>query len=625
MYPQPTPVPRVGSPRAILAWFRRCWAPLVGYELGFKLLLALVATPLAKGLFDLLIASSGKPTVTNLEILPFLFSSLGGATVVTAGALMVVARMAEEAGLEIIAARGRAGKRISAPRAAAAVARKFPTLLGAALAEILMVLAWAAPVLALGGLLYFLLQAVHDINYYFKAWPPAFVAAVSVMGLLGTGLLAALFRYFVLWTFVVPVCLFEGLTFLPALRRSARLVQGSFWRIVGILLAWTAVSLLVVGVVMAALGAPAGLLAAGAVGGGKASVVLMALVGAGTLAAGGFVGLFVMPLVCVVTLDLYFDAYRRQGGEAPEAARCVRAPGVDAWSRGRLTRAAAVGLAAAAFLAAAAAIGMFLAYAVREPDRVHVIAHRGDSAHAPENTLSALRRAIELKAEIAEIDVQETKDGVVMVLHDKDLLRVAGVSRGLWELTFDEARELDVGSWFSPEFEGEQLPTLEEALDLVRGRIRLIVELKYNGHDQRLAERTVEVIRKMGMQDQCVISSLNYQGLQEVKACDSRLQTLYILFTRLGNVGSLNADGFALQAAQVTPGFLRGVHAKDKPACVWTVDDPDAMENFIEMGADYLYTNDPAELMALLKRRAEMTPGQKLRNKFKRLLEAAGG
>lgn len=616
-----TPVPGRGAVRTILAWFRHCWQPLVGYELAFKVLMFLVATPLATWLFHLLIASSGEKSVANMEVLPFLLSSLGGITVVAAGALALVVRVAEEAGLEIIAARSRAGKRITALRALACVVRNFPALFGAALAEILVVLAWTAPVLALGGLLYFILQATHDINYYFKAWPPVFVAAVSVMSLLGVGLAAVLFRYFVLWTFVAPVCLFEGLTFFPALRRSARLVRGSFWRMVGIILAWAAGGSLAAGMIMAVLGIPAGWLAAGS--GGKTNVALMALVGAGTLAAGGLLALFIMPLVCIVVLDLYFDVYRRQGWAVPEPARCARAPDLDAWGRVRLSRGAIAGLAAAVFLAGAMALGLYLGQTVREPDRTHVIAHRGDSAHAPENTLSALRQAIELKAEIAEIDVQETKDGVIMVLHDNDVMRVAGVPQGLWQMTFEEARRLDVGAWFSPAFKGEKLPTLEEVLELTRGRIRLIVELKYNGHADRLAERTVEVIRKMGAEDWCVISSLKYEGLQQVKAMESRLPTVYILFTCIGDVASRKADGFALQAAQVTPDFIRELHAKDKPAYVWTVDDPGDMEAFIEMGADYLYTNDPAALMALLQRRAAMSQGEKLGRKFKRLLDTA--
>lgn len=611
-------MPGSGTVRGVIAAFQRCWVPLFEYEVIFKVLVFLVAAPLSTWLLSLLVDASGEKSITNMAIIPFLLSSPGAVTVLTAGALLLVSQMAEEAGLLIVAARSRAGKQITALRAMVFVIRQLPLLVGAALAEMLIVLAWTAPFLAAGGLIYFILQASHDINYYLKEWPPVFIGVVVGMSLLGAGLVAVLFRYFVRWTFAMPVCLFERLTFFQALKRSAQLVRGSFWRIFGILAAWSVGTTLVAGVIMAVLGAPAGLLAAG----NSANLVLMAAVVAGTAAAVGLVSLAILPLINIVILHLYFDAYRRKDWPVPEAARCTQAPDVDAWRLRRLSRAAFVSLAAAVFIAAAAGIGAYLGYAVRQPDRTHVIAHRGDSIHAPENTLGALRKAIALKAETAEIDVQETKDGVIMVLHDNDLLRVAGVPKGLWQLTYAEARELDVGSWFSPEFKDEKLPTLEEVIDLARGKIRMIIELKYNGHDQKLAERTVAVIRRKGFEDQCVISSLNYDGLQEVKAQDAGLKTLYILFTRIGNVASLKADGFALQAAQVTPGFIGNVQAKDKPAYVWTVDDPAELEKFIEMDTDYIYTNDPATLMAILQRRAAMAPAEKMRMKFKRLLDS---
>ena len=149
----------------------------------------------------------------------------------------------------------------------------------------------------------------------------------------------------------------------------------------------------------------------------------------------------------------------------------------------------------------------------------------------------------------------------------------------------------------------------------------MIIELKYNGHDRCLPERTVEIIRKKGFEDQCVISSLNYNGLQKVKQLNDRLQTIYILFGEMGDVAKLDTDGFGLQAAQVTPDFIHNVHERGKLVYVWTVDDPREMEDFIEMGVDYIYTNDPAELIRLLKHRAARTPDEKLKIKFQRLLD----
>jgi len=121
-------------------------------------------------------------------------------------------------------------------------------------------------------------------------------------------------------------------------------------------------------------------------------------------------------------------------------------------------------------------------------DRVTIVAHRGSSKAAPENTLAAIERAIEDGAHYAEIDVQETADGVVVVLHDTDLKRLTGLDKKIWEATYDEIRELDVGSWFSPEFAGERIPTLLETFEFADRRIPLIIELKLNGHEQNLVE-----------------------------------------------------------------------------------------------------------------------------------------
>ncbi len=510
--------PGTNAVRTVLDGFRRCWRPLIGYEAIFKVLIFLVGAPLFTWLLALLIAASGAKSVTNLEVIPFFLSSLGAVLALTAGGLFLAMQMAEQAGLVIIAAGSRAGKRITAWRALLSVVRQAPALVGASLAEMLIILAWAAPLLAVGGLTYLALVAVHDINYYFQAWPPVFILTVSGLGLLALVVLAALGRYFVLWTFVVPVCIFERRTFFQALQRSALLVRGAFWRILGVLAAWLATAVALVLLLTAVVSAPAGLVLAGAGAGGPANLVLVSVGGAAAIAGSLLCVLAVSPLLNIVGLQLYVGAYDRRNWPEPEALCCAAAANRDAGRRRPWPRAARLGLAAAVFAAGAAALGCYLQHALGQPDRVHVIAHRGDSAQAPENTLSALRRAIELRAEIAEIDVQETRDGVIMVLHDNDLLRVAGTPRGLWQLTCAEARRLDVGSWYAPEFKGEQLPTLEEVLDLARGRIRLIIEL----------------------------------------------------------------------------------------------------------GADYIYTNDPAELMALLWRRAARSPNEKLSRKFKRLLDAVG-
>ena len=130
-------------------------------------------------------------------------------------------------------------------------------------------------------------------------------------------------------------------------------------------------------------------------------------------------------------------------------------------------------------------------------------------ARLPENTLSAFEAAIEVGADFAELDVQETSDGVVVVLHDRDLMRMAGDPRRISDITFAEARKLDLGRRFSPEFAGERIPTLAEVIALARGKIKLQIELKYYGKDRGLAAKVAELIRREDFEDQCEVTSLD--------------------------------------------------------------------------------------------------------------------
>ena len=118
--------------------------------------------------------------------------------------------------------------------------------------------------------------------------------------------------------------------------------------------------------------------------------------------------------------------------------------------------------------------------------------------HAPENTLAAVEVALAAATDWVEIDVQETADGEVVVLHDSDLKKVAGVDLKIWDATWEDLQEIDVGSFFSPEFSDQRVPKLEEVLALCRGRAGVVIELKYYGHQVRLEERVAEIVDRIG-------------------------------------------------------------------------------------------------------------------------------
>jgi glycerophosphoryl diester phosphodiesterase len=124
------------------------------------------------------------------------------------------------------------------------------------------------------------------------------------------------------------------------------------------------------------------------------------------------------------------------------------------------------------------------------------IAHRGASGHAPENTMAAFDKAVEMKADYFELDVQMTKDGHLVVIHDTTVDRTTNGTGNVKDYTLKEIRQLDAGSWFGPEYQGERIPTLDEVLDKYQGKIGILIELKkpslYPGIEKKVAQELKE-------------------------------------------------------------------------------------------------------------------------------------
>jgi glycerophosphoryl diester phosphodiesterase len=237
---------------------------------------------------------------------------------------------------------------------------------------------------------------------------------------------------------------------------------------------------------------------------------------------------------------------------------------------------------------------------------------------APENTLSAIRQAIEDGADFAEIDVQETADGQIVLLHDTDLMRVAGVNKKIWQLSYSEIKSLDAGSWFAPEFKGEHIPTLPEAIEVAGSRIGLNIELKFNGHEKQLAESVVKIVREHQFGPRCIITSLNYEALKTVKILDSSLKTGFIIARSIGNMFRVDTDILSLSARLVNADVIAAARKRQKEVHVWTVNQPVAMTYFINLGVDNIITDYPAKLVSVIDMRASL-------DDIEKFLLAAGG
>jgi glycerophosphoryl diester phosphodiesterase len=144
-----------------------------------------------------------------------------------------------------------------------------------------------------------------------------------------------------------------------------------------------------------------------------------------------------------------------------------------------------------------------------------VIAHRGASYYAPENTMAAFRKAVEMQADMIELDVQLSRDGVPVACHDDNLKRLAGLNSFVHDLDWRELRNVDVGSRFDSDFAGESIPSLEQVLDWAQGTISLNIEIKpgaVTGDEEGgIEQKVVELVKQAGMERHVLISGFDFR------------------------------------------------------------------------------------------------------------------
>ena len=227
----------------------------------------------------------------------------------------------------------------------------------------------------------------------------------------------------------------------------------------------------------------------------------------------------------------------------------------------------------------------------------YITAHRGSSNAAPENTLEALEQAILDMADFAEIDVQETRDGVVILMHDASLRRTTGARAQVGELTYAQIKELDAGGWFSKEFAGVHVPMLEEALLLCKGKINLNIELKAaksSVANESLIQKVLQLIDLYDMQDQCMISCTDPVMLARVKEKNSNLKTGYILSFAYGMFYQVDyIDFFSMKSSFVNESTVKTLHSLGKEVHAWTVNSRMEMERMKQLGVDNIITDNP--------------------------------
>ncbi|MEB3323436.1 MAG: glycerophosphodiester phosphodiesterase family protein, partial [Synechococcaceae cyanobacterium] len=514
---------------------------------------------------------------------------------------------AEQASLMTIACGALGGRRVTYLDALRHAARHAWPLTRLAGHMTVRVLAVCAPFLAAGGLVHARLLTEHDINYYLARRPAEFWEAVAWIGALALPLAAVLARLAVGWLFALPAVLFDDARPRDALRASGEAARGHRRAIALWLAAWALLAFALSLSLTAGVGflgrrlIPAESLSLPVVAAAIGAVLALNALGnlVVSLLAGALFGLLAVRLH-----DRYAPASIPRWSRL-ETSGSLDDPAPRLPGRGRLW-------AALAAAAAVAGLAVGAVHAVSSHDDVAVAAHRGASRAAPENTLAAFERAVAHGADWVELDVQESADGVVVVAHDRDFMKVSGVAARVWESTHAELASIDVGSWFSPEFADQTVPTLAQALALCKGRAKVLIELKHYGHARRLEERVIELVEAADMAADVRIMSLDHASVLRSKSLRPDWPHGLLVAVAMGDPSRLDVDFLAVGASLATRHLVRSAHRRGKEVFVWTGNDAAQMSALISRGVDGLITDEPARARSVLARRAEMSVVQRL-------------
>lgn len=240
---------------------------------------------------------------------------------------------------------------------------------------------------------------------------------------------------------------------------------------------------------------------------------------------------------------------------------------------------------------------------VGERKQVSNVAHRGATAYSPENTIAAFDLAVDMKADYIEIDVQRSKDGELVLIHDTTVDRTTDGTGKVGDLTLEQLRSLDAGSWKGEQFAGEPIPTFEEILDLYRGKVGILIELKapelYPGIEEQVAAALIERNLDKPQNEKIIIQSFNFESIKKMDQLLPQVPIGVLTSNRADTTlealqeFSTYADWFNPSYGIVTEELVNQVHSLGMQIGSWTVRSQEAADFLFEMGVDAIISDYP--------------------------------
>jgi glycerophosphoryl diester phosphodiesterase len=590
----------------VSAHYRAAFAyriPFTATHLAVRLVTSALFVPLIGLLLGTVLGFSGRNAVTDQDIARLLLTPAGACTMLAAISLGIAAAVLDVTVMMHTLATRETRMLPAIRRGIAFVVPRFARVLRFSLGLFLRVLGITLPfVLAMAAIAYWSLRD-YDINYYLTYHPPQALFAAAMIAVLATFMGLILLSQITGWAFALQLVVGRGMRPGVAFKESARLLEGGklnlFWQIV----VWLAFRFLLASAIAAVFGAAIGE-APTILGNSLHLIAGLTLV---LLLVWGLANAFVSALSNGALARLLLSEFFEVTGQ--EASPAIAA--VDGGA-GRRVPLWAILASASACLAVGLILTDHLLTRISSPQTVEIIAHRGAAGARPENTMAAVLKAIEDGADWIEIDVQETADGEVIVAHDSDFMKSAGVDLKVWNATVDDLARIDIGSSFDPAYAAERTPTLRDVLLAARGKSKVMIELKYYGHNVDLQDRVARIVEETAMSDQITVMSLKLPMVEKMRVLRPGWRTGILAAKAIGDLSKLDADYIAVNTGQVSVGLIKRSKAAGKQVYAWTVDEPVTMSRMISMGVDGLITNQPALARQVMEQRNALSAPERL-------------
>ncbi|MUV36402.1 Glycerophosphodiester phosphodiesterase [Lentibacillus sp. JNUCC-1] len=235
------------------------------------------------------------------------------------------------------------------------------------------------------------------------------------------------------------------------------------------------------------------------------------------------------------------------------------------------------------------------------PWDVEVAGHKGDGFSAPENSISSIKSGIQKGVDAVEIDVTLTKDNVLVLSHDQDLRRTAGIPAEIKDLTYEELSKIDIGTPFDEAFAGETIPKLDEVLSLTtETNTRVIIDVKTNIDEDIYASEIVRLVEKHGAAELASVQSFNRQFLKMIRKQNEEIDIGQILYLSAGNLSNMDVDFYTVRESMLTKRFIKHAKRENRKIWVWTVNYERNIKEVLSYDIDGIITDYPEKVQRIL-------------------------